>query len=124
MTSLQVGTTQALPKTKGAKIIIMVSPICRQSLLCIEGGIKMAINTQCKYDAMLGLWKDRGFTLREIDDPIDETDKLVVLQYRGTIVGSYYRSKLMHAPIINGIPAIQIHCQKYWDSLIGLAIGG
>jgi len=73
---------------------------------------------------MLGKWAGTGFTLREIDDPIDEGDKLVVLQYRGKIVGSYYRSKLMHSPIVNGIPAIQIHCQKYWNSLINFAIGG
>jgi hypothetical protein len=67
---------------------------------------------------MLGLWKDRGFTIREIDDPIDEGDKLIVLQHRGTIVGSYYKSKLMHAPMVKGVPAIQIHCQKYCNNLM------
>ena len=84
----------------------------------------MAIDTQCQYDAMLGLWKDRGFSLREIDDPIDEGDKLVVLFYRGTVVGSYYKSKLMHAPTVDGTPAIQFHCRKYWDNLISFAVGG
>ena len=84
----------------------------------------MPIDTQCQYEAMLGKWKDRGFSIREVADPIDESDRLVVLQYRGTIVGSYYRSKIMHMPVVYGIPAIQIHCQRYWDSLMEFAVGG
>jgi len=74
------------------------------------------IDTQCQYDAMLGMWKDRGFSLRERPDPVDETDKLVTLAFNGKWIGSFYKSKLMRN--IANVQVIQQCCENYWDSIL------
>ena len=72
----------------------------------------MPVNTQPCLDAILGDWKDRGFSLKETADPIDETDSLVVIYFNGEKIGTYYRSKLT----INNVPVIQRHCENYWNN--------
>lgn len=74
----------------------------------------MTIDTQCQYDAMLGMWKDRSFRLHEEDDPIDDNDKLLVLYFQGEKIGSYYKSKLMRN--VANIQVLQQHCENYWDN--------
>ena len=74
------------------------------------------IDTQCQYDAMLGMWKDRGFSLREKPDPIDEGDKLIVLSFNGEKIGTFYKSKLMKR--LANVPFIQQCCENYWQSLL------
>lgn len=74
----------------------------------------MATDTLPHYDAILGKWKDRGFRLSEVADPIDDTDKLLVLSFKEEIVGSYYKSKIDSTE--QAVSIIQKHCQLSWDN--------
>ena len=70
------------------------------------------INTIPQFEAMLGKWRDRGFSLWETADPVDENDSLIVLYFQREIVGSYYRSKLT----LSNIPVIQMHCENFFNN--------
>jgi len=70
------------------------------------------INTIPQFEAMLGKWRDRGFSLREAADPVDENDSLIVLYFHGEKVGTYYRSKLT----LSNIPVVQMHCENFFNN--------
>lgn len=73
------------------------------------------IDKRCNWKAILGSWRDNGFSIKEEPDTIDGSDNLVCLYFKGQKIASYYKSKLPKG--IEELDSfIQKQCQTYWDN--------
>lgn len=70
------------------------------------------LEQQCKYNAMLGKYRDWGYSIKEEDDPICDDDKRVVVSFQGKRIATYYRSKLMLNPC--AVDVLQHFCSVHW----------
>lgn len=74
------------------------------------------IDYECKYKAMLGIYADRGFRIKETPDLIDEDDALLELYFKDKKIATAYKSKLMLKG--GGVQVLQQWCENYWNSMM------
>ena len=75
------------------------------------------IDSQCQYDAMLGMWKDRGYRLKEEPDPVIDWRTIVRLHFKGEPLRvRYYKRELMSN--LSNVHIVQGECRKHWNFMI------